>query len=348
MNKPRRSVPFLKIRSWRYLVILLILGIAVHFFLPQLTSFENYLTLFRKMTWWAVLLSVISQAMSYLGSGYILHSILASNQQKLSVFRGVLIALASASIGLVAGGWVGAAAATYGWIHRENQNDSLATLAGTLPAMLNNMILTVVAALGVVYLLLIHDLTQVQLMGFGIVLFVICLIILGCISALRYPEKLIRIALIVSRYWAKLSRKSYRPQGLVAGIRQFVLAWHSLGNGNWKKPLFGAAVNIGFDILTLFFMFIAVGYPVNLGVLFAGYGLPFILGKLAFMFPGGVGVMEGGMVAMYKNLQVPTHIGVVVILGYRLLSFWIPSLLGFISIFYLDRSASKRGLLNGS
>jgi hypothetical protein len=78
-------------------------------------------------------------------------------------------------------------------------------------------------------------------------------------------------------------------------------------------------------------MFIAAGHNVSPGILFAGYGLPFILGKMAFMFPGGVGVIEGSMVAIYDSLQVPNEVSVVVILGYRLFSFWLPTLFGFVA-----------------
>ena len=60
---------------------------------------------------------------------------------------------------------------------------------------------------------------------------------------------------------------------------------------------------------------------------------------LAFMFPGGVGVIEGSMAEMYDSLQVPNGVSVVVILGYRLLSFWLPSLLGFAAAAYLSRKS---------
>lgn len=56
----------------------------------------------------------------------------------------------------------------------------------------------------------------------------------------------------------------------------------------------------------------------------AGYGLPLLLGKIAFVMPNGLGV--------------PDPITVVVVLGYRLISFWIPSLSGFPIAIYLQRS----------
>jgi glycosyltransferase 2 family protein len=45
------------------------------------------------------------------------------------------------------------------------------------------------------------------------------------------------------------------------------------------------------------------------------------------------------MVAIYTSMGVPTGLSVVVILGYRLFSFWLPSIIGFGVIEYLKRAA---------
>ena len=333
--------PIPKIRLWHYLPVLIILGLAVYLLVPQITTLENSWAVVTGMIWWAVALAIVAQIFSYLGSGFALHSILASNREKLSAGRGALITMASASVGLVAGGWIGAAAATFGWIRRESQDGNSATLAGTLPAMLNNAVLAGVALFGTLYLLIVHDLNQTQLIEFGIVFLVICLLIFIAVNSLRSPEPAIRLIVRLVSRWAELLHKPYDLQETIASVKQFVNAWDSLGNGKWRFPLIGAIANIGFDMLTLYFIFVAAGHNVSLGVLFAGYGLPFMLGKLAFMFPGGVGVMEASMVAMYESLKVPNEISVVVILGYRLLSFWIPSILGFVAAAYLTRSQSN-------
>lgn len=52
--------------------------------------------------------------------------------------------------------------------------------------------------------------------------------------------------------------------------------------GGWQRPLLGAGMKIGFDILTLYFLFIAAGYQVGLGVLLTGYEIPILLGKMVF------------------------------------------------------------------
>jgi uncharacterized protein (TIRG00374 family) len=63
-----------------------------------------------------------------------------------------------------------------------------------------------------------------------------------------------------------------------------------------------------------------------------GYGLPLILGKMAFIIPGGVGVIETAMVGLYTEVGVPSSTAVVVVLIYRLISFWLPLIIGFIII----------------
>jgi hypothetical protein len=70
-------------------------------------------------------------------------------------------------------------------------------------------------------------------------------------------------------------------------------------------------------------------------VLFVGYGLPLLFGKIGFL-PGGLGIVEATMAVLYGGFGVPGAILVVVILAYRLLSFWIPTLLGFSLIPYFN------------
>ncbi len=333
-----------KIRPWRYIPILIILGLGAYVLLPQIGSLQQSWLVVSHMIWWAVALAVLSQVLSYLGAGYMLHAILDIEHQKLPIWKGALITLGSASIGLVAGDWVGSAAATSGWIYKENHNGNAAAMAGTLPALLDNVALVVVTLAGVLYLLLMHDLSKTQLIEFGIVLLALILLGAAGVLFLRYPQKATRLVTWLAGRWSALRRKPYTPEPTIAAMNQFIETWHSLSKGKWKRPMLGAIANLGFDILTVYFLFIAAGHSVSLGILIAGYGLPFILGKMAFMLPGGVGVIETGMVAIYDSLKVPNAVSVVVILGYRLFSFWLPTLLGFAVAAYLSgKPTSTKG-----
>ena len=61
-----------KIHLRRYLPILIILGLAVYLLLPQITTLENSWSAVQHMNWWTVVLATVSQALSYLGSGFML------------------------------------------------------------------------------------------------------------------------------------------------------------------------------------------------------------------------------------------------------------------------------------
>lgn len=73
-----------------------------------------------------------------------------------------------------------------------------------------------------------------------------------------------------------------------------------------------------------------------------GYGLPRLLAKFAIILPGGVGLVEGGMAALYHSLGVPELVTVIVVLAYRMMSFWLPMLIGFPLIPYLQHVGSRR------
>jgi uncharacterized protein (TIRG00374 family) len=323
----------------RYLVILIVLGLAVHLLLPQIATLERSLQVIRGMFYWAVALAALAEVSSYLSSGLLLKEIVKLSDGKLSAWRGAMITLAGASFGMVAGGMVGSAAAIFRWMQKEKIEQEVATLAGTIPAVLIDLVLVAVSLVGLVHLLLIHQLARWQ----GISFLVILVVLLGLIGllvwGLRKREALQQWAAKIGRWWAKLVRRKYQPERTAEYLEGLFDAADTLLSGGWRGPLLGASLTVAFDMLTLYFLFIAAGHPVRLGVLLTGYGLPLLFGKMAFMIPGGVGVIESTMAGIYASLGVQDAVTVVVVLAYRVLSFWIPLLLGFPLILVLERQS---------
>ena len=62
-------------------------------------------------------------------------------------------------------------------------------------------------------------------------------------------------------------------------------------------------------------------------MILAGYGVPLLLGRASFI-PGGIAVTEVAMAAVLSGLGIPAAGAVVAVLVYRLISFWIPALIG--------------------
>jgi uncharacterized membrane protein YbhN (UPF0104 family) len=339
-------------RRWlRDLLTLLLVGLAVQLILPQIATLEHSLQVLKSMTWWAVGLAAGAQVLSYLGSGVLLWAIAAMSGDRLSVLRGTLVTTASYSIGLVAGGMVGSAAATYRWVHGSGVSAEGALLAGWLPALVYDGVLLFVSIFGLLYLLAVHDLTALQALSFGLIALILGLLAVAIVWGTRHRPRLTSLAVGIARRWATLRRRAYDPAPTQASVGRLFDAWDRLGDGGWRGPALGAALNTGFDMLTLYLIFIAAGHRVSPAVLLAGYGLPLLLGK-APLLPGGVGIVESTMVALYTGLGVPNAVAVVVVLIYRFFSFWLPSLVGFPLVPYLQHVAvgpkgepEKRGAL---
>jgi hypothetical protein len=150
----------------------------------------------------------------------------------------------------------------------------------------------------------------------------------------KHREKFIQIIKAAfRRFFPKMEHK-IGSEKIENDIKNIFLAWDTLRTGNWKGPLLGTFLSLAFDSLAIFFLFIAVG--ISLGMLISGYGLPILFGKVAFIFPGGLGVIESTMTALFTSLGIPLAEATLVVLTYRLLSFWIPLITGFFVIPILD------------
>ena len=179
------------------------------------------------------------------------------------------------------------------------------------------------------------------MIGFSVALLIPGLLAGVAALALRYRERTTATLDWGARRLARLRRRPYDAASTGNQVGHIFAAWDAIRQGEWRTLARGALLNVAFDMLTLFSLFIASGHTISLGVLLLGYGLPLLLGKVAFVIPGGVGVVESSMVALYSGLGVPNATSVVVVLGYRLISFWLPSLLGFPIAGYLQ-STQKR------
>jgi uncharacterized protein (TIRG00374 family) len=326
------------VRALRYLLPLVLLGLAVHVLLPQIATFERSFQVVRGMALWAVALAVAMQVLSYLGSGYLLKTLVAVVGQQLPLIRGTLIFTAASTIGLVAGGPVGNAAATFRWMRGSGVDAEGAALAGSLPTLFYSAALMIVGIFGLVHLLLVHELSALQAVGFGLTLLILVLVAGVAVVGGRNRSWLEAMAVRLAKRWAALRSRSYDAATTLAALGRWYSALGALRNTGWRGPMLGAALNTAFDILTLYFLFVAAGHPVSPGVLLTGYGLPLLLGKVSFL-PGGVGIVEATMAALYNSLGVPDNVTVVVILIYRFLSFWLPLLVGLPLIPYLQHTS---------
>jgi len=124
------------------------------------------------------------------------------------------------------------------------------------------------------------------------------------------------------------------PASLIAGVRY---AKHKLRHPDWA--MFGAiswwALNVG----VLYASFRAFGDAPPVAVVAQAY----FVGMLANLLPvpGGIGVVDGGMIGAAVALGVEFHLALIAVLTYRLFAFWLPTIPGVIAYFQLRRTVQR-------
>jgi uncharacterized membrane protein YbhN (UPF0104 family) len=311
-------------------------GLAVHVLVPLIAPLERSLAVARTLPWLPVLGAASAQVLSYVGSGYIVHSALRLVGVRASVARGVATTMGASSVDLLGGGTLSFGAAAQRWTRAAGAEGAL--LAGWLPPYLNGLVQLVLGGLGVLYLIAARELSSTLTMSLTILAVLLGLVIAAFWAAVKHPSEAVSLLIPVGRSWARVRRRTFdpgRPAHVVGILRTCAVA---LGNGGWRRPFLGSLLNILADLACLVLLFVAAGSVPEVGVLLAGWAVPQFLGRLSFL-PGGIGVVEGGMVAFYESLGVPSEVSVVVILLYRALSFWLPSAAGIPIAIYLEREA---------
>jgi glycosyltransferase 2 family protein len=332
--------PKTKVR--RYLLALILSGLAVYLFLPRFAAMGHAFLVISSFRIPFVALSFVAQLLSYVGSGYLLTTVVRLAAKPISIIDGALITAGANSVGTLGSGVIGTAGMTYHWLRRRGVNPGAAGLGGWLPIFLNNTVLATVSLAGIIVIIHLKKSSSVLVAGFTLVLLILGTVLAGLILCLVYREKLGPTAMALSRFFAKFRHKPPEPAKIEAAVGYLLEGWDALLRGGWRGPAVGAILNTSFDMLTLGFLFWAAGYRINVAVLVAGYGIPRLLGKLTVVL-GGIGVVEASMVGLYTLLGAPKASAVVVVLAYRLFSFWIPTLVGIALIPYLERWTGTSG-----
>jgi uncharacterized membrane protein YbhN (UPF0104 family) len=103
-----------------------------------------------------------------------------------------------------------------------------------------------------------------------------------------------------------------------------------------RVGLLGAPAWWCFDIAVLWASFHAFGSPPPTAVLVVAYFTGMLANTLPL--PGGIGGVEGGMIAALIGFGVPAGLALVAVLTYRAFSFWLPTIPGAVAYLQLRRT----------
>lgn len=310
----------------RFIPMIVILGLLVHFLLPRIASIEESLKTMRTMAPWAIALAIGWETLSYLANGALLQAVLRLAGASLAMRRTVAIEIGAATVSLVAAGTLGFGAAIYKWTRARGVSRDAAMLASWLPSVFDATTLAVFALIGAVDLVFFNRLSRTTLVALSVVMSALIAAIGAVVVLLSNHELMDRIASGVARMIKRVYRRFDEP-ALITAVQRAARTWKTMRAGGWIRPALCSAMVLTFDLLCLRYAFLAAGEVPKLSLLLAGYGVPILLGRASFL-PGGIAVTEVAMAALYGGLGVPANVAVVAVLTYRMISFWLPAVIG--------------------
>jgi len=333
-ERPRRF-------AWlRWLLMAAFLALAVKLVWPQLGPLSNSLDTLRNMVPAYLVAAAVAQVASYWFSGLMLRHIVALTGDRLSAGRGTAISLASGSVGLVAGGAIGTAGTTFRWLRDVGVSPEGALLASWLPTVLNATVMLALGVVGTVELVAAHGLSGAEWAAVGLALGVTGGAGAFLWWAAGHPAPAERLAVSAARRWARLRKKPSREAAVRERVEATYQALGLLKQKGWMRPALDSALMILLDAATLWLVFVAMLDVVSPHVFFAGYAIPLMVSKVGVV-PGGVGLVEGMMVGVFRHVGEQAATAALAVVGYRLLGFWLPNLVGFGVLPFLQAGPRK-------
>jgi uncharacterized protein (TIRG00374 family) len=318
-------------RSWpvlRYVVGFGGIGVAIWVLSSHTDELSGVTSLFDHMRWWWIPAGIVAEALSFVSFTAMEFQLLTARSgvrpPRFPLFRMTLGSQALTN-SLPAGN---AVSAVYGfrWFRRFGADDTLAVwaMAGTFIAAMLSLSLVATAGLA----LAADEGASLDLIP---VLVGVLVITIGITALFLHPRPLFTIA----TWAARISRAIVRwPKNDPAERVDRIVQRITSVEPGWRKGalilVFGTA-NWLFDCACFAFMFLAIGAGIPWKGLLLAYGAGQLAAALPIT-PGGLGAVEGSItiaLVAFGGEQVAT---VDAVLLYRLISFWLVLVVGWLLI----------------
>jgi uncharacterized protein (TIRG00374 family) len=212
-----------------------------------------------------------------------------------------------------------------------------AVIISLVQTFITNTILLLFVVVGFAYLLMAHDLHGYAL-GTTATLLFFFMLAAAVAMLLLFHRALRRRTLFVLAETVHWFLHRFFPRHKPGRVR----IWRFQRNLNRgiefllarKRSMVGPTLWIIVDwvltMLILYGAFLSVRYPIPMSFVVVGFAVGIILSLVSFV-PGGLGVMEGSMAAIFASLSVPFETAVVAVLIFRVAYYVLPLI---ISVFF--------------
>ena len=307
---------------------------TLYFLLPRLVDAQSTLQLLRDANVWLLGLAVILEVLAVLSYAILTRFIFSILDIRLRLIEVLSITLSSLAVShVLSAGGVGGWVVTYNALRKRKVPHGLIFVAIAAQQFFNYIVLWFVFALALIYLIVARG-QSIVAYGGGIVVIVTLLWLTAYGVYLyrhrsRLRHRVGQVSLLVNRVMRREVVKESHIDGwldnLFAGMRRM-----TSHGGAFRKTGVLACGYWMFDMLCLWVVFMAFGHGIGFSSLAVAYVIAYAIGTLA-PTPGGLGAIEGLLIALFVSFGVPSATAVAVVLVYRLINFWLPVIPGLIA-----------------
>lgn len=222
---------------------------------------------------------------------------------------------------LPGGGWAGNALAVQR-LTSLGMDGPAALAAVALASAISMTAVAVLGAIGIVLAFVAGDLTTAAVLVAVPAVIILTTLVAAVVAVVRSPTAGDRVVGAVGRVVPRLRERVEGWRGSLRRVTEDPPSPRQLGT------IIGWAVlKQGADIASLALVFVAVGSTPRLTAVLVGFGAT-QLATAVPVTPGGAGFVEGGMIGAFVALGYPASTATTVVIIYRILGTWLPSIAG--------------------
>jgi uncharacterized protein (TIRG00374 family) len=324
--------------------VLLWLGVGLYYLVPKFIGDQEMLDVVRNANFLLIPVALAIETLSMLFICRLYYEVLMMGGGGLSFPRMSLIYMSAYAFGhVVPGGNAGTLYLNYREMRREGISRGLTVKTLGVSYIVYSAALIVLLAAG-----LLLSLTSGRLPfaynATAIAIAAGALLFMGlCVYIVRRPDIMRKIAGGLLRFAHSLHLmlriREEEVDARVVEMNDYLLSIFA----NRRNLLRAGTYGLGFwlfDVLCLYTVFVAIGHPINPGILLVCYTIADIMGSLP-LTPAGLGIFEVSLGATLYAFGYQKEILATAILGFRFFSFWLCTLAG--GICYLVLRLQRRG-----
>ena len=299
-------------KTLRHIAVFAVIVVVLYLLLPRLVDTEKTFTLLTHASYVLLAGAVALQCLAALSYANLTRYILKVLDIRLRLREVLAITLSSLALShVLSAGGVGGWVVTYNALRKRRVPHGLIFVAIAAQQFFNYVVLWFVFALAMLYLIVARGQSIAgYLVGIVLIGLILWLTIYGVYlynHRSRMRRRVTQLAHLANRVMRREVVHKRHIDGwldnLFAGMRRM-----TSHRGAYRRTAVLACGFWIFDMLCLYATFLAFDYHIGFGYLAVGYVVAYGIGTLA-PTPGGLGAIEGILIALYVSFGVPSAMG---------------------------------------